>query len=89
MSSTQRILATAFYWIGVGMALACLALIVAGNTEFLWQFEHTGFPLSWVFAGAAILAFAAFELSDDGSSVEAEAADRTAQLSMEWEAVEL
>ena len=34
------------YWIGVAMTLACFALVVAGNTELIWRFEHTRLPLS-------------------------------------------
>jgi len=88
MSSAVRSWATGFYWIGVAMALACLAFVVAGNTELVWRFEHTGFPLSWALAGAAVLAFLAFELCDYSSSLPREAEDRSSQLSPEWEAVE-
>jgi hypothetical protein len=35
------------YWIGIIMTLACLAIVLTGNTEFAYRFEHTGFPLSW------------------------------------------
>jgi len=86
--SAVRNWAMSFYWIGVAMVLACLAFIVAGNTELVWRFEHTGFPLSWALAGAAVFAFLAFELCDDSSSVPREAEDRSSQLSPEWEAVE-
>jgi hypothetical protein len=51
----------AFYWIGIVMTPASWVLILAGNTETIWQFEHVGFPLSWAFAGAAMLAFLAAE----------------------------
>jgi len=89
MSTIQHNLATAFYWIGVALALACLAFIAAGNTEFFWRFEHAGLPLSWAFAGAAIIAFAAFEFCDYSSSVPSEAEDRSSPISLEWEAFEL
>jgi len=79
----------ALYWIGVAMTLACLALIVAGNTELLWRFEHTGFPLAWALAGGAVLAFLAFEVCQAAPSVRREAEDRSSQLSPEWDAVEL
>jgi len=88
MSTAQRSWATAFYWTGVAMALACLAFVVAGNTEFFWRFEHAGFPVAWAFAGAAMLAFAVFELCDYSSSLPGEAEDRASQFCSEWEAVE-
>ena len=46
-----------FYWIGVVMAFACVALILAGNTEPVYRFEHAHFPLLWPFAGIAVLVF--------------------------------
>jgi len=46
-----------FNWIGVVLTLACFATVVAGNTELVSRFEHAGFPLSWVLAGAAISRF--------------------------------
>jgi len=66
------------------MILACLALIVAGNTEFVWGFEHSGLPLSWAFAGGAVLAFVAFEVCDT-SSVPGEEEEESSHLSAEWE----
>jgi hypothetical protein len=50
-----------FYWVGIAMTLACLAFIFAGNTDLLWRFEHSGFPLSWVFGAIAIVSFLAAE----------------------------
>jgi len=70
------------------MALACLAFAWAGNTELLWRFEHTGFPLSWALAGGAVAAFLAFELCDVDSPRPSELADRSAQFAGDWEAVE-
>ncbi len=81
MSTAVRSWATGFYWIGAAMALASLAFVVASNTEILWRLEHTGFPLSWLLAGGAILAFLAFELCDCSSSLPREAGDRGSQLS--------
>jgi hypothetical protein len=75
--------------IGVVLTLACFATVVAGNTELVSRFEHVGFPLSWVLAGAAILAFLATELCESNASVPDEAEDAGSQLSSEWEAVEL
>jgi hypothetical protein len=64
----NKIWATGFYWIGVVMTLASFTLILAGNTELLWRFEHSRFPLSWMFAGVAILAFLVAELGLSGSA---------------------
>jgi len=75
--------------IGVVLTLVCFATVVAGNTELVWRFEHVGFPLSWVLAGAAILAFLATELCDSTVSLPDEVEDAELQLSSEWEAVEL
>jgi len=71
------------------LALACLAVVLAGNTELVWRFEHSGFPLSWVLAGAALLAFLATEFCDFTASVPDEAEDASSQFSSEWETVEL
>jgi threonine/homoserine/homoserine lactone efflux protein len=88
VSTAPRSWAAGLYWIGVAMTVACLALVVAGNTELLSRFEHTAFPLSWAFAGGAVLAFVAFELCDSARSLPREVEERS-QLSPEWEAVEL
>jgi hypothetical protein len=88
MSTARQDWATAFYWIGVTTALACLVLVFAGNTEFAWRFEHSGFPLSWALAGSAVLAFLAFELCEYGPSVPSEAAAPSSQLYPEWKALE-
>jgi threonine/homoserine/homoserine lactone efflux protein len=88
VSVAQRSWTAAFYWIGVAMTLACLVLIVAGNTELLWRFEHARLPLSWVFAGGAVLAFLAFEFCESAPSVPRGAEDRSSQLSPELETVE-
>ncbi len=85
MSAAQRM----FNWIGVVLALACFAAVLAGNTELIWRFERAGFPLSWVLAGAAILAFLATEFCDTDASLPNEAEDASSQFSSEWEAVEL
>ena len=53
-----------FYWIGIAMAVACVFLILAGNTESLWRFEHARIPLSWVAGAVAMLAFLLAELCD-------------------------
>jgi hypothetical protein len=58
----------AFYWIGIAATLVCFALILAGNTELLWRFEHTGFPLSWAVGALAVVSFLAAELCPVQSS---------------------
>jgi hypothetical protein len=57
------------------MTVASIVLVLAGNTELAGMVEHSGFPLSWGFAVAAILAFLAAEASDPKapSSVKREA----------------
>ena len=88
MSAAKRILTTGFYWIGVAMTLACFAFILAGNTESVWRFEHKAFPLSWAFAGAAVLAFAATELSHSVSSSPTNLEDQSSELSPELASAE-
>jgi hypothetical protein len=56
-----------FFWTGVLMTLACLALVFASNTQVGHRLEHTGFPLSWAFAGLAVLQFIAVEVCHLGS----------------------
>jgi hypothetical protein len=51
----------AFYLIGLAMTVGSIVLVLAGNTELAGRLEHTGFPLSWGFAVAAIVAFLAAE----------------------------
>jgi hypothetical protein len=82
MSTAKRIWA-GFYWIGVAMALACFAFVLTGNTKLVWRFEHTRFPLSWAFAGAAVLAFLAAEFGQSAFALSREAEDRRSQLSPE------
>ena len=50
------------YWIGVGMTLACIALVVLGHTRPSWRSEFTTGPLIWLCAGGAIAAFLGVEL---------------------------
>jgi hypothetical protein len=75
--------------VGVVLTLACFGVVLAGNTELVWQFEHASVPLSWVLAGAAVVAFLATELCDSSTSLPSEAEEESLQLSAEWEAVEL
>jgi len=67
------------------MTLASLALILAGNTDLGWGFEHEGFPLSWAFAGSAALAFLAAEFSPSAFSSPSEAEDESPQFSPDFE----
>jgi hypothetical protein len=93
LSTTKRNWTVGFYagffWLGIVMTLASLALILAGNTELLYRFEHTRFPLSWACAGLAVLAFCATELCHPAESRTSEAEDESLQLAPEWEAVEV
>jgi hypothetical protein len=88
MSTAKRNWAAGFYWIGVAMSLACFALVLARNTELVWRFEHARFPLSWMVAGVAILAFLKAEFCHAASSLPDETEDRSSQLSPECEAIE-
>jgi hypothetical protein len=95
MSTTKRDGTVGFYagffWLGIMMTLASLALILAGNTELLYRFEHTRFPLSWALAGIAVLAFCAAELCHpaDALTGTSETEDESLQPAPEWEAVEV
>jgi hypothetical protein len=86
MSTAKRIRTAAFYWIGMATTMACFALVLAGNTELVWRFEHRGFPLSWMFAGTAVLAFLAAEFCDPIPSLPCEAEGLSSQPAPEWEA---
>ena len=88
MSTVGRIWMGAFYWIGVTTTLACIAFVIVGNTELAGRFEHGGFPLSWAFGVAAILAFLAAEACHTASSGATGTEGRTGPLAPELEAVE-
>jgi len=62
MSSARRKWIAGFYWIGVALTVACIAIVVAGHMERFSVLEQLGFPLSWAFAGMAGVAFLAAEL---------------------------
>jgi hypothetical protein len=49
------------------MTVGSIVLVVAGNTELIGRWNDTGFPLSWGFAIAAIVAFLAAEASEPKS----------------------
>ncbi len=61
MSRARHNWIATFYWIGVIMALACFALVVAHGTELVGRLERRGFQLSWAFGVAAAIAFLAAE----------------------------
>ena len=85
MAAAQRVL----NWIGVVLTVACLAAVLAGDTELIGRFEHAALPLSWVLAGGAAIAFFATELCDP-ERPEAEAdEDSSGQFSSEWQMAEL
>jgi len=50
MPETRRPLFPCFYWIGVTMAIACVALVIVDDTESVYRFEHAHFPLLWLLA---------------------------------------
>ena len=50
------------YWTAMVMTLSCIALVLSGNTDWGYGFEHTRIPLSWVLGGIAIFAFVVAEL---------------------------
>jgi len=62
VTTTKRNWMEGFYWTGVALTLSCLALVLAGNTEFGWAFEHSRSPVSWILGGAAIVAFLVSEV---------------------------
>ena len=86
MSAIQK----AFNVIGLALTLACFAVVLASNTELVWRVEHAGFPLSWVLAGAAILAFLATEFCDSAAPLPTEEEEESSlEFCSEWETVEL
>ena len=88
MSTTARNWAAGFYagfyWIGVIMTIACFAVVVASNINPIYRFEHSGFPLSWVSAGVAILSFLAAEFCHAPVSLKSEAEEEGSELAPEW-----
>jgi hypothetical protein len=89
MSRVRQNWMAAFYWIGVASTLTGLALILAGNTELLWRFEHRGFPLSWGLVGAAVLAFLAAEICHFPVLLPGRIENRSPEHSPKLEAIEL
>ena len=78
-----------FFWSGVVMALACLALVLAGNTEMVFRLERTSLPLSWVFGIVAILEFATAEICHHADARARDGEKRPSQPARQaWEAWE-
>jgi hypothetical protein len=92
MSTTARNRAAGFYagfyWIGIIMTIACFAVVLASNTNLIYRFEHSPFPLSWVAAGAAMLSFLAAEFCDAPDSLKSDAEEEGSKPAPEWEAIE-
>ena len=88
MSTWKQACEAGSYWIGVAMTVACFGLVLAGNTEPIWRFEHAGFPLSWIFGGAAVVAFLAAEFFPSTPPLSIEAEGRGALPAAEWEPAE-
>ena len=88
MSAARRKWIDTFYWIGVTLTLACFAFVMAGNTELAGRFEHRGFPLSWAFGVAAVVAFLAAEACHTTPLDTAKTEDRTSPIASELEAAE-
>lgn len=55
--SGLRITRDVFFWIGTIVVVACLSVVVAGHTVFGSGLEQMPIPLSWILAGAAMIAF--------------------------------
>ena len=54
--------ASGFYWLGVVLTVASVALVVFNNTKWGAAVQHTSFPLAWKFAIVAVLSFLVGEL---------------------------
>jgi len=62
-------LASFFYWVGVSMTFASIALVLLGNTRLIATVQHTSFPLAWKLAIVAVVAFLGSEICHSGSSL--------------------
>ena len=68
MATARRhspLMQNATYWIGMIMAAACVFLVLAKNTTLFSPLDSGFVPLSWVFGGLAIFAFAVYEHLDE------------------------
>jgi hypothetical protein len=88
MSTGKQSWTTGFYWIGAAMTMACFALVLTGNSELVWRFEHRGFPLSWAVAGAAVVAFLVAEFCHSPISLPDGVENRSSNPVPEWEVAE-
>ena len=79
MSTTRLKWAVGFYWAGVVTTLACISFVALGNTEAVYRFEHTSFPLSWALAGIAMIAFIVAELCPSEKSLQSTAQYRASE----------
>jgi hypothetical protein len=61
--------ASVFYWIGVSMTFASIALVLLGNTKLIATVQHTSFPLAWKLAIVAVVAFLVSEICQSASSL--------------------
>jgi hypothetical protein len=61
-TSTRERWASRFYWLGVAMTFASIALVLLSNTKWGAAVQHTSFPLAWKLAGVAVIAFFAGEI---------------------------
>ena len=77
MSSARRKWVAGFYWIGVAMVAATVALVIAGHTDRFGLIERTDFPLTWACAGIALVALLAAELCYSLASPPAEGPGKT------------
>jgi len=60
--------ASIFYWVGVSMTFASIALVLLGNTKLIATVQHTSFPLAWKLAIVAVITFLASEICHSASS---------------------
>jgi|SRR5579871_6566593 len=56
-----------FYWLGIGLALACMALVLAKNTPLVLKWERSPLPLCWMAGIGSIVSFILAEACDRGS----------------------
>ena len=61
-----------FYSLGLVLAVACLVMVLAGNTDLVGRLNHTSVPLSWLLGIGSILAFVAFEYLESDSAERSE-----------------
>jgi hypothetical protein len=71
MSTAERSWATGlqfgFFWTGIFLTLACIALVLASNTAVGYRLDHMGLPLPWVLGVGAVLQFVMAEICQRAS----------------------